>query len=208
MSGVAGIVSPTPMDHGAERDLRLMLETMTVDGGDVRVVRAAGGRIAVGRVASGPDADQVASPAGAELPAAMMVGELHNDHARQAPSHAAWLLDQYRSASSPDFAAALNGSFAAAVIDDQAAAVTLVTDHMGSIPLYIRTEHGVLYFATEVKALAAPPHLPCEPDDAGVLSMLTCKQLIGDRTLIEGVRVLGPACVFRAEPGKARRDTY
>ncbi|MCX5380591.1 hypothetical protein [Streptomyces sp. NBC_00091] len=94
-----------------------------------------------------------------------------------------------------EFAAHLEGGYAAAVVDARAEPVlVLATDAAGTTPLYYHWEpgRGRLCFASDVPALLAllpdPPGL-WEP---GLDAYLTTGAPLDGRTLIEGVRMLPP----------------
>ena len=206
MSAIAGIVALDREGAVNEQDLRAMLTAMEVRGERcLETYESVGARAAVGRIAYGPDAEQTACGPGG-WPRVLMVGELYNEDAQAAPCFAAYLLERYQNRPWPDFAAGLNGSFAAVIVDDAAGSVSLLTDHMCSCPIFTRTHEGRFYFATEVKALVAPEHLPCRPNVEAVLSLLSCKQFLGSATLVEGVGQLDYSTVCRVAGGQVCRE--
>ena len=94
-----------------------------------------------------------------------------------------------------EFAAALNGMFAALLWDTRQRRLLLARDRLGIKPLYWAEQDGVLYFASELKALLAHPLLRRTPDwqaldwyqqahDAGIPSYVQgVRQLQGGRRL-------------------------
>jgi len=184
-----------------------MLEGMAVPGPcEIEALVDLEKRIAVGKCSYGPDGGPPASPDRPVDTRVFLVGEILNDDVSRSPSQPEYLRERYRGGSGADFAAGLNGSFAAAIVDRADAAVVLVTDHLNSCPIFVAVHEGRFYFATEVKGLTAVRRLPCEPNPAAVLSMLTSNQLLGLETFVAGVEQLDYATVCRVGGGRVSRE--
>jgi len=136
----------------------------------------------------------------------------HGDGVEQvAPEVVDARLEQVRqlAASSPlALAEAVDGSFAAALVDPVAGDLTLVTDPFGHHRVYYLQRGDVLYFAPELKAFLAWSELGLEPDRAALRDMLNYTYPLGDRTSLTGVRLLPPASVLRFNAGHLVIKTY
>jgi len=94
------------------------------------------------------------------------------------------------------FASRLRGSYCAAVLDDKSRTLTLVSDQLGSYPLYwTATDHG-LVFASELRAILRSGIAPRALNPAAVADVLTYGFLLGTKTLARGVQLLPPGCVL------------
>lgn len=85
----------------------------------------------------------------------------------------------------------LNGIFAFAVWDVERGELFLARDRLGVKPLYYSVEQGVLYFASEPKALL-PAIGPLRVSNAALADYLTFQWTPGPQTLLEGVSRLPP----------------
>jgi asparagine synthase (glutamine-hydrolysing) len=72
----------------------------------------------------------------------------------------------------PECLTRLNGMWAFAMLDVPRRRVVLSRDRFGIKPLYLAIRNGVLYFASEIKALLAVPDLPREPNERSVARFL------------------------------------
>lgn len=111
--------------------------------------------------------------------------------------------------SGPGFASRLKGSFCAAVLDDEARRVVLVTDRFGSYPLYWCQPPGIFAFGSEVRALV-------QAQSARALNPLAVNDLFqfgyptGDRTLASGVQLLpaSSTLTFEWPDGQPKIERY
>lgn len=104
--------------------------------------------------------------------------------------------------------AGLNGAYAIAVWDGPAARMSMITDRYGLQPCYYWTDGQRIAFASEIKAIAAHPAFHKRVDPVGVFDLLAAEQMLGERTLYEGVQALPPASLLTFEDGRVKRDTY
>lgn len=103
----------------------------------------------------------------------------------------------------------LNGQFAIALWDQSRQRLLLARDRVGVRPLFFREEAGVLYFASEVKALrAALPGAAWKLDVRGLGQALLFWGAVGDRTSFENVRALPPGHMLAFENGGAVMRRY
>ena len=101
----------------------------------------------------------------------------------------------------------LRGMFAFALWDEANQALFCARDRFGIKPFYYTTADGVLYFASEAKALLPfQPHI--ETDSAALAEYLTFQYTIGERTLFEGVRQLLPGHHLILRDGDVRISRY
>lgn len=107
------------------------------------------------------------------------------------------------------FARDLNGTFCAAVVDDEAGRVVLTSDRMGSYPLYWFTTETSIVFASELRALMRVHPKPALNPHA-VSDLLTLTFPFGDKTLAAGISVLPPASTLTWDraSGQVHIDRY
>lgn len=106
-----------------------------------------------------------------------------------------------------DFVSHLRGMFAFALWDERRQRLIAARDRFGIKPLYYAVVSGVLYFASEAKALL--PFLPAIETDSDALSeYLTFQYTIGEKTLFKHVHQLLPGHCLIAENGKVATRRY
>jgi len=107
------------------------------------------------------------------------------------------------------FVERLNGQFAIALWDVLGRRLILARDRTGIRPLFYREHAGVLYFASEVKALrAALPHASWKLDTKGLGQALLFWSTVGDRTAFEEVSSLPPGHCLVIEEGSRTLKRY
>ena len=102
----------------------------------------------------------------------------------------------------------LRGAFAFALWDSRKERLMLARDRFGQKPLHLYQAAGVLYFASEVKALVRAPGVKTEVDMAAVADYLRQRYVSGPRTLIAGVRKLAPGTYALWQFGNLRETRY
>jgi asparagine synthase (glutamine-hydrolysing) len=101
----------------------------------------------------------------------------------------------------------LRGMFAFAIWDERKKKLFAARDRFGIKPFHYTVQDGVLYFASEAKALL--PFLSEIDTDAGALSeYLTFQYTIGEKTLFKGIFTLLPGHTLRAENGSFSTRRY
>jgi asparagine synthase (glutamine-hydrolysing) len=116
------------------------------------------------------------------------------------------VLRLYR-ASPRRFLEQLRGMFAFALWDEERDELVVARDRFGIKPLYYTVVDGVLYGASEVKALL--PFLPSvETDLQGLREYLTFQFPLGARTLFRGVSELPAAHVLRVADAATTVDKW
>ncbi len=92
-----------------------------------------------------------------------------------------------------------NGMFALAVWDAARRDVFVARDRMGIKPLYWAQADGVLWFASEVRALLATGVIGRKLDRAGLASYLWNGFVVGPGTIVEGVKLLPAGAMARVD---------
>lgn len=102
----------------------------------------------------------------------------------------------------------VNGSFAAAFWHVRERRLLLVTDHIGSHPLYYAQVRERIVFGSGARAVAQAPDLPLAVNRVTMAQILAFEHALGDETLFAGVHLLPPATLLRFEDGRATCTTY
>lgn len=102
----------------------------------------------------------------------------------------------------------LDGTFNLAYYDPRRRLLHLVSDRLGSRPLYYRDSGGTLYFALEQKAIFAADGGAPRFDELGVLQLATFGHQLGDRTIFDGISVLPPATILTASAEGVTLTSY
>ncbi|MCC8952071.1 asparagine synthase (glutamine-hydrolyzing) [Bradyrhizobium sp. Pear77] len=101
----------------------------------------------------------------------------------------------------------LRGMFAFAIWDNRNKKLFAARDRCGIKPLYYTVQQGVLYFASEAKALL--PFLgDIETDSEALSEYLTFQYTIGEKTLFKEISALLPGHLLRVEGGNVATSRY
>ena len=101
----------------------------------------------------------------------------------------------------------LRGMFSFALWDEETQTLFAARDRFGIKPFYYAVVNGVLYFASEVKALL--PFLPrVETDADGLADYLTFQFPLAGKTLFKGVQELLPGHFLRVRNGTVETRRY
>ncbi len=101
-----------------------------------------------------------------------------------------------------EFPRQLDGMFAAAVWDDQRKIGVLARDRIGQKPLYYHlSSGGVLYFASEIKALLCIPRFERRINLEALDHYLSFKHVPHPLSIFSGISVLPPAHLLIYRPG-------
>lgn len=98
-----------------------------------------------------------------------------------------------------DAVTALNGDYAMVVYDQSEDSVHLVTDRVGSRPLYRARPDGDVVFASNLHALCTHPDVDVEFDEKLLYEYLQIGRVFGVETPIEGVQRLPPGSVVTVD---------
>lgn len=93
----------------------------------------------------------------------------------------------------------LNGMFALAIHDQVSDELLIARDRYGIKPLYYWQRDHLLIFASEVKAILAHPDVRAELSLEALREYLTFQNVLSDRTLFRGIRMLPPGCMMRVQ---------
>lgn len=110
----------------------------------------------------------------------------------QSQSHTELLLHAY-DAGGFDLLRELYGSFAAAIWDSQSRRLILLSDRLGSRPLYYASMPDRVLFSSSIKSLLANDGVSLAPDWQGIAQFFTFGHYLGNATSLEAVHVLPPA---------------
>jgi asparagine synthase (glutamine-hydrolysing) len=102
----------------------------------------------------------------------------------------------------------LNGDFSFALWDARRGRMMLARDRMGVRPLFYMMRNGVLYFASEVKALLQVPGVRAEIDPIALDQIFTLWAPIAPRTPFLGINELEPATLIIAQEGGMTKRSY
>jgi len=103
-----------------------------------------------------------------------------------------------------------NGMFAFAIYDARKQVLFLARDRAGEKPLFYNHSQGVLYFASELKALLSVPTLGRKIDLESLDCYLAMGYVPGDRCMLQGFNKLPPAHAmqFELQTGKTKIWRY
>jgi asparagine synthase (glutamine-hydrolysing) len=109
-----------------------------------------------------------------------------------------------------DAAARLEGSHCAAIVDGKSQTIILITDRLGSYPLYwTRTDAGFV-FASELRSVLRSGEAPRSLDAAAVADCLTFGFPMGTKTLARSIQLVPPGSVLTYcwQSGEVRVEQY
>ncbi|MBK7708789.1 MAG: asparagine synthase (glutamine-hydrolyzing) [Acidobacteria bacterium] len=101
----------------------------------------------------------------------------------------------------PDCLALMNGMFAFAIWDTERRELFIARDRLGVKPLYYFLGEGVLYFASEIRALLASEAVPRRIDRGALRDYLQFQSVYAPDSIVEGIKQL-PAGSFARFAGK------
>lgn len=202
MCGIAGIfdTSGAPVDSATVAAMNAMLAHRGPDGHGVYVDGPVGlghTRLAIIDLSSAAE-QPMANEDGAVV--TVFNGEIYNFPKLRAELAA--LGHQFRSHSDTevivhgyeewgeDVVTHLNGMFAFAIWDRRARRVLLARDRYGIKPLYYAVDGARVVFGSEVKAISEAGAWGGRVDMAALSEYFTFQNILSDRTLFEGVRLL------------------
>jgi asparagine synthase (glutamine-hydrolysing) len=94
----------------------------------------------------------------------------------------------------PECVSRLDGMFAFGLWDENRQSLFLARDRLGVKPLYYTQQHGLLLFASEIKALLAHPLVSRDIDSEALYHYLTFKSTPAPQTLFAGIFKLPAGC--------------
>jgi asparagine synthase (glutamine-hydrolysing) len=105
------------------------------------------------------------------------------------------------------FPAKLNGMFAIALWDSRQRKLVLARDRMGIKPVYYALHSGVLFFASEMKAILQAP-IDRVVDRDSLYAILNVAYIPGTGTLLKGIQKLPPSSYLVYQNGTERIVQY
>jgi len=102
----------------------------------------------------------------------------------------------------PSFVEKLDGMFAIAIWDEAKKLGVLARDRMGKKPLYYCLRNGVLYFASEIKALLCIPGFERQINYEALDYYLSYKHVPGPHSIFRGIYSLPPSHVLVFRPNQ------
>ncbi|TMH68674.1 MAG: asparagine synthase (glutamine-hydrolyzing) [Betaproteobacteria bacterium] len=102
----------------------------------------------------------------------------------------------------------LNGMFAFAIYDLRDNSLFVARDRFGEKPLYFMERDGVLYLASELKALAEAGLVEKHLDPLALYNYFTNSYIMGPRTIFRGVRRLQPGHCLKARASTVVEERY
>jgi asparagine synthase (glutamine-hydrolysing) len=106
------------------------------------------------------------------------------------------------------FVEELRGMFALALWDGHERRLVLARDPFGIKPLLYALDERRLAFASELRALLALGGISTELDRDALEAYLTVNAVLSPRTIVRGVRRLGPGHMLVAQDGATRIERY
>lgn len=120
----------------------------------------------------------------------------------QAESDAEFCLRLYQEFGESQFDQ-LSGSFCFAIHDTESGDLVLVSDRLGTRPLfYGTTPDGKFIFASQVAPILACPEIDRSLNVASAIEFCTLQRVLGEKTHHIGIQMLPPASVLRYRAGK------
>jgi asparagine synthetase B (glutamine-hydrolysing) len=133
-------------------------------------------------------------------------GEINNDEcAGEDPLR--FIYSQYKR-SGPNFAAKLNGSFIAIVVDEEKHTVLIANDRLASKPIFYFNDGKVLYFGPEIKSILVVPSLKRTVNLTAVADFLSRGHFTRDHTFIEDLHQMNNATVLKITPAGLFEHRY
>lgn len=217
---MTGIVGFTYSGDAAVADAELSAMLLAVqDHPSYRVDKWVGDGVALGRVSLGR-IDKQPQPVWNEDRTLCLVfeGELFNTVQLRTeleaaghvfgPGSAAELVLHLWEQHGADGLKRLNGSFTFAVWNSVDRSLAVGNDRFGFRHVYYALLGNQLAFACGVRGLLAHSRLPRTIDKVGIAQALHFEYLLGDRTYVEGVKLLPPAAVLYAQSERFARHRY
>ena len=92
--------------------------------------------------------------------------------------------------------ALLRGGFIWVRMDEAQQRFCIVNDHFGRYPLYLVKYKGAILFSTQIKTLLAALPVKPELDKQAVAMMLSIGEMVGNQTLVSGIKTLAAGSVL------------
>ena len=220
MPGLVGCVSKSP-DASAPRLFRSLLGSMKCQSRlQIETAMAADGEWALGHLrlhGAAPDRSIADKKATVTV---MFHGVLHNadeliarirkeENIDLRGGHPKLIAHLYKTRGNY-FVRYLKGAFVVALIDDNAKKAIVVTDRLGSYPIYWSKLPSRLVFASELKAVLRDPQIKAVLNPRAVADYFAFGFLFGDKTLAENISLVPPGSIltYSWEDGVCTIESY
>lgn len=100
------------------------------------------------------------------------------------------------------------GGFSAVMLQEQDRSLTLLTDRFGSHALYVAQYKSAWIFASQVMIVLTALPKQAQLDKVSISTMLSIGEVIGNRTLIDGIETLPAATIVKISEGAVNRHKY
>jgi asparagine synthase (glutamine-hydrolysing) len=114
------------------------------------------------------------------------------------------VLSAHYARQGPAFVSLLEGEFCLALVDEQARRLLVATDHVASYPIRWRLDAGGFVFSSDLSALLRAAPEARRLNLRAVADYLTFGAVLGDKTLVEGVRELDPGSLLTYDDAAGR----
>ena len=204
-----GLFGSYRRDPQAPVDLAPMARRMRT-GYDVQAPGGTGG--ALGRVAHPFDRDRGHIADGASGVHVVAQGDIYDAERVLGPgAHgtdpAPVIAELYRT-NSLDRLAKVNGQFCAAIYDQRAHRLTLITDRHALFSLHVWHRGGEVVFASLVYVLLGDERVPRKADPQAIAQLFTMQRTIGRFTTVAAVEALPAACIWEIDRDGQRERRY
>lgn len=102
----------------------------------------------------------------------------------------------------------LNGIFLFAIYDFNSHELIICNDRYGLKPLYLCDRHDYLLFSSEIKAILQDASFKREVNLGAMAEFFSFGYLLGNNTLIEGIKLLPPASIYTYSNAKCEIKQY
>ncbi|HEV2442212.1 MAG TPA: asparagine synthase (glutamine-hydrolyzing) [Steroidobacteraceae bacterium] len=108
----------------------------------------------------------------------------------------------------PECVTRFRGMFAFAIWDARQERLLLARDRYGKKPLFLYQAHGLLLFASEIKAILAVAGVPRRVDREALWDYFTYRYVPAPATLLQGIRKLMPGSYLVCDGGVVTETPY
>jgi asparagine synthase (glutamine-hydrolysing) len=133
--------------------------------------------------------------------------DISNGRLQFPTSDAEYCLNLYAKCGSAAFAQ-LNGAFLIALYDTRLEELLLVTDRLGTRPVYYWCDGKKLVFGSQVRAVLRHPDVPRALDVVALFEFLAFRHVLADRTFCREVEAMPPASILRFRHSRLSLERY
>ncbi len=107
-----------------------------------------------------------------------------------------------------DFAVSLNGSFLILIYELDTEKLIIINDRLGLFPLYYSIVENGLIFGTTIQGILADKSIQREPDLTAISEFLTFDHMLGQRTMIDAIKLLPQSSILKYENHRLKISSY